>query len=109
VTRTRELKLPPPPAGLRAARLMVGTREFLVLSVPNDDPLRDLTSAERQIAERIALGMSNAELARHRGTSERTIANQVRAILRKTGVRSRSELTARLANLLIGRASRPRP
>jgi DNA-binding NarL/FixJ family response regulator len=104
--RPPELKLPPPPAGLKSARLMVGAREFLVLSMPSDDLLDGLTAAERMIAERLALGRSNAELARERGTSERTIANQVRAILEKTGTRSRAELTARLASPLFGSTRR---
>jgi DNA-binding CsgD family transcriptional regulator len=97
--RKREaLPLPPPPTGLEAARLMIGAREYLVLSVPNTDALAGLTPAERDITERLALGLSNRELARERGTSQRTVANQVRAILRKTGTRSRAELTARLKN-----------
>jgi DNA-binding CsgD family transcriptional regulator len=104
--RSPELKLPPPPAGLKSARLMVGVREFLVLSMPSDDLLAALTPAERQIAERLVLGRSNAELARERGTSERTVANQVRAILEKTGTRSRAELTARLTSPLLGGARR---
>jgi DNA-binding NarL/FixJ family response regulator len=41
----------------------------------------------------IARGMSNAEIARVRQTSVRTVANQVGSLLRKTGAASRIELS----------------
>jgi DNA-binding NarL/FixJ family response regulator len=42
-------------------------------------------------------GLSNAEIARSRGRSPRTVANQVAKIFEKLGVSSRSELYARRA------------
>lgn len=56
----------------------------------------NLTDAERMIIERIAAGDSNREIARARGTSARTVANQIAAIFAKLGVASRAELVARL-------------
>jgi DNA-binding CsgD family transcriptional regulator len=41
-------------------------------------------------------GLSNAEVAIRRGTSPRTIANQLASVLRKLGVGSRYELAAAL-------------
>ena len=54
-----------------------------------------LTAAELVVLRGIFAGKSNGEIARDRGTSPRTIANQVASIFRKHGVRSRSELVAR--------------
>jgi DNA-binding NarL/FixJ family response regulator len=44
-------------------------------------------------------GSTNRDIAMRRATSARTVANQVQAIFRKYGVRSRSELIALLGNL----------
>jgi DNA-binding NarL/FixJ family response regulator len=44
-------------------------------------------------------GKRNADIARERGTSVRTVANQVAAIFRKLKVRSRAELVATAALL----------
>jgi DNA-binding NarL/FixJ family response regulator len=41
-----------------------------------------------------AAGLSNAAIARARGRSPRTIANQLQSIYRKLGVASRAEMTA---------------
>lgn len=64
------------------------------------DPLRDeaFTTAERDVLRRLRDGHTNAEIARLRGTSERTIANQVASILRKAGAGSRRGLIARFAS-----------
>ncbi|HEY1953967.1 MAG TPA: helix-turn-helix transcriptional regulator, partial [Polyangiaceae bacterium] len=59
-------------------------------------PPPSLTRAERAVARRVARGESNAEIARARGSSPRTVANQVAQIFRKLGVASRAELGARL-------------
>jgi DNA-binding NarL/FixJ family response regulator len=44
-------------------------------------------------------GLSNSEIATARQTSVRTVANQVASILRKVGVRSRSEAVTALGRL----------
>lgn len=41
-------------------------------------------------------GLSNAEVAKKRGTAVRTVANQLQSLFRKLGVNSRAELSARL-------------
>jgi DNA-binding CsgD family transcriptional regulator len=57
----------------------------------------EFTAAEREVLALIARGMSNAGVARARGTAQRTVANQIAALLRKTGCGSRRELVARFA------------
>lgn len=56
-----------------------------------------LSPAEREVAAAIAAGCSNAAIARRRGTSVRTVENQIYGIFRKLGIGSRSELAAYLA------------
>lgn len=51
-----------------------------------------LTESERQILMQLRVGLSNREIAAVHGTSSRTIANQVAAILRKTRMPSRRAL-----------------
>jgi DNA-binding NarL/FixJ family response regulator len=55
-----------------------------------------LSSAERSVAQELVRGKNNGQIAAARGTSVRTVANQVHAILRKTGAGSRAEIVARL-------------
>lgn len=54
--------------------------------------LDDLSPSERAVLAHVVRGASNAMIARARGTSLRTIANQVGSVLRKTGARSRLDL-----------------
>jgi DNA-binding NarL/FixJ family response regulator len=63
-----------------------------------------LSSAERAVAEAVLRGCSRAEIARERGSSLYTVANQLSCAFRKLQVRSRSELAAKLATR--NRASR---
>ncbi len=58
-----------------------------------------LTAAEREVAEQLVDGASNAQIAARRKTSVRTVANQVASLLVKLRVRSRAELTARFAGV----------
>lgn len=72
----------------------VGETAYIVLSVPFlRRSLPDgLTETESRIAEMLVRGLSNKDIAAERGTSERTVANQVRAVFAKCDVTSRSEL-----------------
>jgi DNA-binding CsgD family transcriptional regulator len=58
----------------------------------------DMTEAELQVARQVALGHSNAAIARTRGTAERTVANQLASLYRKFRVQSRVELVTVLAS-----------
>jgi DNA-binding NarL/FixJ family response regulator len=49
----------------------------------------NLTSAERRVFAALRAGKTNAEIAAERGTSQRTVANQVASILHKTNTESR--------------------
>jgi DNA-binding NarL/FixJ family response regulator len=82
-------------------KLRLSGLELAVLSFPLPC-LRmpaNLTAAEREVAVAMASGRSNAEIARERGTSVRTVANQAQRVFRKLGVASRQEL----ATLLYGK------
>jgi DNA-binding CsgD family transcriptional regulator len=87
-----------PPLGLQATRFRVGGEELVAFSVPKRALAipEQLSAAEREVAELMLSGLSNAEIAAFRGTALRTVANQVAVIFDKVGVGSRGELVARL-------------
>jgi DNA-binding NarL/FixJ family response regulator len=53
-------------------------------------PTRPLTEAEAEVLGHLRQGLTNAQIARRRGSAERTVANQVAAILHKLQLPSRS-------------------
>jgi DNA-binding NarL/FixJ family response regulator len=57
----------------------------------------ELSTAERDIIELLARGLSNADIARARNRSTRTVANQLQKLYRKLAVTSRVELVSKLA------------
>ena len=73
------------------------------------DRFRDwgLTPAERDVALFAIKGMSTAEIAALRGTSEGTVKAQSNAIYRKAGVSSRSQLLSLFIEDLIGEPDAP--
>ncbi len=92
-----------------ALKLGVGTRTRLVQIVarllavgpaPGQDP--KLTAAERDVLGLIRLGWTNKAIAEARGRSERTIANQVAALLRKMEQPSRRALAASVVERGVG-------
>lgn len=88
---------------LESARVDAST---LVLSVPLvPAAVRGrLSAAELEVALAVTRGESNAEIARARRASPRTIANQLASAYRKLGLTGRSELTALLTRGRIARA-----
>ena len=53
-----------------------------------------LTASERAVLTCVVAGLADKEIARQRGVSVHTVRNQVRAIMRKTGVNKRTRLVA---------------
>jgi DNA-binding NarL/FixJ family response regulator len=93
-TKTFDLS---PPEETSAFPLEAIDPEIVVLSFPSPtSALSALSAAEREIAEMVARGLSNREIALARGTRERTIANQIAKIFKKLRVGSRVELARRM-------------
>ena len=86
-----------------ARRIKVDGVDLAILSFPASVPLTD---AEHAIGGALLAGMKNGEIARERGTTLRTVANQVASLYRKLGVQSRSEFVAHAA--LFGGAQQDR-
>jgi DNA-binding CsgD family transcriptional regulator len=57
---------------------------------------QDLSETERQIAELVATGLSNKEVAETLFVSPRTVSSTLARVYRKLGVASRTEMAARL-------------
>ena len=84
-------------ADLELYELDVAGERFIVMSLPtgtSGNSYTQLSAAEREVASDAAAGLSNAAIAKKRGRSARTIANQLASIYRKLGVASRAGLTA---------------
>jgi DNA-binding CsgD family transcriptional regulator len=83
---------------VRVVYFRIGLEDYAILSIPSAflSALDGLTASERDVVGRLLRGQSNAQIARYRRCSPRTVANQVAAIFRKTGVGSRAELAALL-------------
>jgi len=90
----------PPETGidLRAWTLEVAGATVAVVSAParGRSLTGTLTTAERDIVAGLVRGESNRGIAARRGTSERTVANQIAALFQKLHVMSRAELLVRM-------------
>ena len=80
--------------GQRVTTFEFRGEDFAVLSYPCVS-YDVLTPSEREVAELVIAGRSNAHIARARGTSVHTVGNQIASVFRKIGVASRFELVAR--------------
>jgi DNA-binding NarL/FixJ family response regulator len=65
-----------------------------------------LTDREHAIARLIAAGASNPEIAQQLFLSRKTVERHVSNVLKKAGVRNRTELAARVADLEVEGAPR---
>lgn len=85
------------PTGLEAYPFVVEGQEYAVLSFALRDVVypEALTPAEREVTEGVVRGLSTAAIARERGTSARTVANQLRKIYEKLRLSGRVELVRR--------------
>ena len=87
----------PPPSGegpIFATRLQADGKDLFVLSLPSPAAQLPsvLTVAERHVAGLVLDGLSNRTIAQVRGTSVRTVANQIASVFRKLNVTGRAEL-----------------
>jgi DNA-binding NarL/FixJ family response regulator len=65
-----------------------------------EDPLAMLTRTERLVAERVARGLTNSEIAAELVIAEGTVKNHVSSLLRKLGQRDRTGLALALYRAL---------
>ena len=92
---TRRTRTP----GTRITRFHHAGERYVVISVPLAAQLpASLTAAEREVVSLLVTGASNAQIAKARRVSVRTIANQVASVLKKLKVGSRTELIARFGS-----------
>lgn len=85
--------------GVEVFEVRAAGEDLVVISMPIElgtGPAPGLTRAELEVANDVLAGDSSAVIARRRGRSPRTIANQLASIYRKLGVSSRAELAVRL-------------
>lgn len=95
------------PPSVQIELVELAGESLAIVSWPLADRGRQITLAagEEAVLQGLLRGKSNAAIADERGTSVRTVANQVASLLRKFGVASRYELAAALAKTKQGGAS----
>jgi DNA-binding CsgD family transcriptional regulator len=76
--------------------------DVIVISAPLPRLPAILTESERAVARALLTGCSNAEIARARGTSRKTISNQLSMMYRKLGVENRERLVGLLVSSSTG-------
>jgi DNA-binding CsgD family transcriptional regulator len=91
---------PKPPADATGVELTLVNEELLLIRVLTEDGLAEgavrLTPSERAVVALAVAGHSNASIAAARGSSPRTIANQLASAYQKLGLSGRRELRAGL-------------
>lgn len=93
----RDAALSEPPNDLQVDFIEVDGQELAVITLPartHHASLTALSEAEREVVHAVLAGSSNADIAKLRGTSARTVANQLASIYTKLGISSRHELVA---------------
>jgi DNA-binding NarL/FixJ family response regulator len=75
---------------------------------PDLDLPKSLSSAEQVVLRLLLEGRGHYEISRLRGTSTRTVANQLSTVFRKLGVSGRAQAVDRLAALALSAAERKR-
>ncbi len=83
---------------MRTSYFKLSGSDYVVLSMPGrgEGKPPPLTPAERAVLDLVLQAKSTHDIARARGSSARTVANQLASIFRKTGTGSRAELVALL-------------
>ena len=80
--------------GLASRNELVALAAQVLGPIAPPTPSRPLTTAERDVLASLRRGWTNTAIATARGASERTVANQIRSIMEKTGLGSRRALVA---------------
>ena len=106
MTKRRGDAVPAPPS--LAALRSTADGEIAVLSFEVPRGPQRLTPSQSEVVTLLLGGRSTGRSPTSRGTTPRTIANQVASIFRKLGVHSRLELVAHAAAFL-PRRTNPRP
>ena len=83
----------------RVTRIALGTQSS---TAPTDNPLAVLTRTERAVAERVARGLTNAEIAADLVVAEGTVKNHLTALLRKLDQPNRTALALLLHDAFQG-------
>ncbi|MFM7685028.1 MAG: LuxR C-terminal-related transcriptional regulator [Actinomycetota bacterium] len=78
-------------------RLRLPAPQVGTASAPTDPALDSLSQAERRVAEAVARGLTNREVADHLYLSVKTVDFHLQQMYRKLGIRSRTELAVRMA------------
>jgi DNA-binding NarL/FixJ family response regulator len=74
------------------------TRALTVPAEPSsDNALDNLTRRQREVADLVARGLTNRQIAAELSISEHTVATHVSKIMKKLGLSSRSQLAAWVA------------
>jgi DNA-binding NarL/FixJ family response regulator len=82
-------------SGATLDRAALGDEALMALRMPAAiGCLSHLTDAERDVAVNLLQALPQREIARRRGRSMRTVANQVASVYRKVGVHGRTEFVA---------------
>ena len=88
--------------GASLVERLVGTTNKVLRSPKQKQPLAEnaslskLSDREREVATYVASGLSNKEVARHMGVTERTIKAHLTAIFEKLNVRDRLQLSVKV-------------
>ena len=91
---SRQPRVLPAPPDLEATTFSTDDDDYVIFSftLPEIRLPEGLSEAERAVVRAVLDGRSNAEIARERGTSANTIANQLRSVYAKLRISGRIEL-----------------
>ena len=78
------------------ARLLRALGARLTRAAPRADVLDGLSAREREVAEAVAQGLSNKEIALRLALTERTVKAHLAAVFDKLGVRDRLQLVVKI-------------
>jgi DNA-binding NarL/FixJ family response regulator len=94
---TTQVPMLGPPDGLEVEMIELDGQQYAVLKIPKRGapPAPRLTRAEQEVLQDLLRGLKTQQIAARRGTSPRTVSNQIASIFRAYGVASRGELFAR--------------